>query len=124
MHDRTWFAVYKWMQVSLPTAQQVSHTPKKDTIRATPAVPARALQKEVPAHFDTVIAREFPGDPFDSNKNKTPLEDLRVAHIRAIFRLPEEYGTQFKHPLAYVEWFTPFHSPVPDIGMYKIAYSR
>lgn len=39
-----------------------------------------------------------------------------------IFALPEEYGT-FPHPLAYVEWFTPFRMPVQDLGMYQVSRS-
>ncbi|KAL6300356.1 hypothetical protein BKA93DRAFT_819505 [Sparassis latifolia] len=105
VHGRTQFAVYKRMQISLPVARQVSRTPTKDTIRATPPVPMRGLHKAVPGHFDT-------------------FQGLCVARVRAIFRVPEEYGRQFKDPLAYVEWFTPFRSLVSDIGMYKISYSH
>jgi hypothetical protein len=42
--------------------------------------------------------------------------------VRVIFSLPSEYGS-FTHPLAYVEWFTPFHSPVADLGMYQVSRS-
>ena len=47
---------------------------------------------------------------------------LTVAQVRVIFRLPQEYGT-FPHPLAYVEWFTGFSTPVTDLGMYQISHS-
>lgn len=47
---------------------------------------------------------------------------LKVAQVRVIFALPEEYGT-FHHPLAYVEWFTPFRTPVQDLGMYQVSRS-
>lgn len=47
---------------------------------------------------------------------------MAVAQIRVIFRLPEDFG-MFTEPLAYVEWFTPLSSLVPDIGMYKISPS-
>ena len=47
---------------------------------------------------------------------------LKVAQVRVIFALPEEYGT-FRHPLAYVEWFTPFRTPAQDLGMYQVSRS-
>ena len=47
---------------------------------------------------------------------------LKVAQVWVIFSLPEEYGT-FHHPLAYVKWFTPFHKPVHELGMYQISWS-
>jgi len=51
-----------------------------------------------------------------------PSEGLTVGQVRVIFQLPEEFGT-FQHPLAYVEWFTAFGSPVPDLGMYQVSRS-
>jgi hypothetical protein len=47
---------------------------------------------------------------------------LTVGQVRVIFLLPSKYGS-FKHPLAYVEWFTLFHSPVADLGMYQVSRS-
>src|SRR5882762_4401146 len=47
---------------------------------------------------------------------------LTVGQVRAIFRLPEEFGT-FPDPLVYVEWFTAFQSPVPDLEMYQVSRS-
>ena len=47
---------------------------------------------------------------------------LKVAQVQVIFALPEEYGT-FRHPLTYVEWFTPFHTPAQDLGMYQVSQS-
>ncbi|KAI0738856.1 hypothetical protein C8Q80DRAFT_1222176 [Daedaleopsis nitida] len=102
---RTRFAVYRRCHVFLPPLRQVSRTPIKDTIRAVPAQPARPLQPASHARFDTVLAH--------------PLSGLTVARVRAIFRLPD-----FKHPLAYVEWFTPFRRPEPDTGMFKVSHSH
>ena len=47
---------------------------------------------------------------------------FNVAQVRVIFTLPEEYGL-FHHPLAYVEWFTPLHEPVHELGMYQVSQS-
>ena len=46
-------------------------------------------------------------------------QGLTAAQVQVIFSLPEEYGS-FPEPLAYVEWFTHFGNPVPDLGMYQI----
>ncbi|KAI0709807.1 hypothetical protein C8Q76DRAFT_624659 [Earliella scabrosa] len=121
IHSGTRFAVYKRMQVLLPAMRQVSPAPVKDVIRATPGQPARLLIPASPAHFDTVLAREAPAlgtSPSD------PLAGLCVARVRAIFQLPTHYGSQFQHhPVAYVEWFTPFRQPDPETGMYKVSHS-
>ena len=45
-----------------------------------------------------------------------------MGQVCAIFRLPEEFGS-FPNPLAYVEWFTSFQSPIPDLEMYQISRS-
>ena len=45
---------------------------------------------------------------------------LTVGQVRAIFCLPEEFGS-FPDPLAYIEWFTAFQLPVPDLEMYQIS---
>lgn len=48
-------------------------------------------------------------------------EGLRVAQVQAIFKLPDTFG--FSRPLAYVNWFTPFRTFQPDMGMYLISHS-
>lgn len=47
---------------------------------------------------------------------------LTVGQVRVIFSLPQEYRW-FEHSLAYVEWFTSFSAPVPDLGMYQVSRS-
>ncbi|KAI1790350.1 hypothetical protein LXA43DRAFT_891155 [Ganoderma leucocontextum] len=121
----TRFAVYKRMHVYLPPLRQVSPVPLKDVIRAVPAQPARGLIRASPSHFDTVLVQETPLDP----DSRDPLQGvidlgLRVARVRAIFRIPEHYGVEFREPVAFVEWFTPFrHAPDPDTGMFKVSHS-
>ncbi|TFK84310.1 hypothetical protein K466DRAFT_496815 [Polyporus arcularius HHB13444] len=120
INARTRFAVYRRMAVHLPPLRQVSRKPIKDTIRAVPAQRARPLCPSSPAHFDTVLARELPAEEYDPLH---PLEGLSVARVRAIFRLPEAYGRQFKHPVAFVEWFTSLRGLDPDTGMFKVSKS-
>lgn len=50
------------------------------------------------------------------------LSGLSIGQVCVIFHLPEEFGT-FEHPLAYVEWFTPFKTPLSDLGMYQVSCS-
>ncbi|KAG1764573.1 hypothetical protein EV702DRAFT_981994 [Suillus placidus] len=47
---------------------------------------------------------------------------LRLAQIRAIFKLPSHYG-KFPHLLAYVEWFRPLCDPEPVTNLYRLARS-
>jgi len=47
---------------------------------------------------------------------------LTVGQVHVIFQIPEEYGN-FEHPFVYIEWFTPFQSAIPDLGMYLVSWS-
>lgn len=113
------FPLYKRFSVDLPQYKEITGDRVKDTIRATKYQPAIGLKKAQAAHFDTVLAREHPGPRILANG---PLDGLCVARVRAIFRLPTEYG-KYEHPLAYVEWFKPFRDPVPDIQLFKVSHS-
>ncbi|KAJ7904866.1 hypothetical protein B0H13DRAFT_1528847, partial [Mycena leptocephala] len=81
-------------------------------IRAIPAVPAKNRSRGSPAVFDTALVVEDPSQYAASFGNK----GLRPAQIRAIFRLPPQFG-EFPHPLAYVEWFTALSRPDPISGL-------
>ncbi|KAF8870607.1 hypothetical protein BD779DRAFT_1429072, partial [Infundibulicybe gibba] len=41
-----------------------------------------------------------------------------------IFCLPSHYPVASEHPLALVEWFTPFRKPDPTTGYYHISRSN
>ncbi|KAF7323509.1 hypothetical protein MKEN_00570500 [Mycena kentingensis (nom. inval.)] len=56
------------------------------------------------AKFSTVLVRVG-----EHNWKEGPLSGLRAAHIKLIFRLPEEVA-DLEHPLVYVHWFTPFRA--------------
>ncbi|KAJ7731496.1 hypothetical protein B0H16DRAFT_1772807 [Mycena metata] len=71
-----------------------------------------------PAFFDTALVIETPQEYIPSSGVK----GLRPAQIRAIFRLPPQFGT-FPHPLAYIEWFTPLNGPDTVSGMYTTRRS-
>ena len=47
---------------------------------------------------------------------------LHAAQVRLIFDLPPHFGP-FQHPLAYIEWFTPFGRPDASTGLYPITRS-
>ena len=51
------------------------------------------------------------------------LTGLRVACVRVLFQLPYVYRLKTMHPLAYIEWFTPFRSIDKPSGMYVISPS-
>lgn len=142
IHAGSRFAVYKRMYLFLPPLRQISRLPIKDTVRAVPAQRTRPLVPATPAHFDTVLACRGPGDPGGENplqgEYRFSLSDaislcshayshragICVARVRAIFRLPDLYGPQFtNHPVAYVEWFTPFRQRDPETGMFKVSHS-
>ena len=45
-----------------------------------------------------------------------------MAQLRAIFTLPEHLQhSLLPKKLAYVEWFTPFHAPHSDSGLFSVA---
>jgi hypothetical protein len=56
------------------------------------------------------------------NEKLTGFIGLTVARVRAIFKLPVEFGDH-PEPLAYLEWFTPLSREDPEVGMYLIGAS-
>ncbi|KAH9893258.1 hypothetical protein C8Q73DRAFT_666029 [Cubamyces lactineus] len=109
-------AAYKQCKVRLPVARQVTSHTLIDSIHASPARASSGLLKPpIPAKMSTVLARDpaiavsSPAFAFDPSQ---PLRGLRVARVRIIFELPRVYNAKslgVTEPLAYVEWFTPFH---------------
>ncbi|KAL1948875.1 hypothetical protein VTO73DRAFT_10681 [Trametes versicolor] len=119
LHDRVRLSAYKNIKKKLPIIRQVSSQQGFDTIHASSARPANYTKgiSAAPARMDTVLVRELPDDQngaaraSDSLRRK-PLEGLRIARIRVIFNIPNVYDAKalgIADPLAYVEWFTPFH---------------
>ncbi|KAJ7445474.1 hypothetical protein FB451DRAFT_1343619 [Mycena latifolia] len=115
-HDR--FAVYKQVSIRMARNRYIADKLRTCRIRATPATLARGRAPGVPAHFDTALIVEDPA----GYRPSSGIQGLRIAQVRAIFMLPPQYGT-YPHPLAYIEWFTPFNQPDKTSGMYTVHRS-
>ncbi|KAH9951170.1 hypothetical protein B0H21DRAFT_685589 [Amylocystis lapponica] len=129
------FDVYNQVVVYHPPDARVSDTASRMRIRTTPAIvpPPSSRKAFSPAHFDMALVRTDPpqrdanglqGMISVSSASSIHLSfaGLRVAQVRAIFRLPRQFGP-YSWPLAYVEWFTEFHQPDPLTKMYHISRS-
>ncbi|PSS37916.1 hypothetical protein PHLCEN_2v231 [Hermanssonia centrifuga] len=114
------FNLYKDLTVLLPGIPQTSMKPLKNIIRASPAVPAAGRKAAEPSHFDFALVRT--GET-NAVTDCTPLQGIRVAHVRAIFKLPEHYRIDTLHPLVYLEWFTPFHAVDHATGLFTVSRS-
>ncbi|KAJ7757903.1 hypothetical protein B0H16DRAFT_1822559 [Mycena metata] len=115
------FPVYKRLSLTLPAVSAVTSKTVGDTITAVKAegmkITPTAVKPATHGRFDTILVRTHPrGD------GASPVDGLRVARVKVIFRLPEFHGT-YPEALAYIEWFRPLTQPVPDIGMYQVAPS-
>jgi hypothetical protein len=71
------FDLYKRLSIRLPSIDATGRTGYIDRIRATPAIPARGLVKEVPSHFDVVLVRT--GDRNNPSTKGTYLEGACAA---------------------------------------------
>ncbi|KAH9829182.1 uncharacterized protein C8Q71DRAFT_693096, partial [Rhodofomes roseus] len=122
------FTLYARLATRLPQIDVTGSRALKNVVRASPPAPAQGRQLAKAAHLDFALVRT--GEPNETTAG-TPLEGklrvnmagLRVAHVRAIFTLPHHYNVEPLHPLAYVEWMTPFHRVDPDSGQYILTPS-
>ncbi|KAJ7058581.1 hypothetical protein C8F01DRAFT_1027294 [Mycena amicta] len=114
------FPVYKRLSVDLPRVVEITTRPTLDKIRAVKTEPRKetpnGIKTEKPGQFDTVLVRTSPTNAQD------PLEGVRVARVRVIFRVPDTYAV-VDDPLAYIEWYTPLTRINTDLGMYEISPS-
>ncbi|KAG1791700.1 uncharacterized protein HD556DRAFT_1309765 [Suillus plorans] len=86
-------------------------------VRAHPAIPNHDCCKPPsPAHFDVAFVVE----DHQLWESGTGLDGLRLAQIRAIFKLPSHYS-KFPHSLAYVEWFRPLRDLELVTNLYRLA---
>ncbi|KAJ7619276.1 hypothetical protein FB45DRAFT_755446 [Roridomyces roridus] len=121
IHDR--FDVYNQLTLRLPPNLYLSDKIHTVRIRAVPEIVRTGVRRATsPAVFDTALITvsscTVSLNVYLANISTGP----RPAQIRAIFRLPRQFGN-FPHPLAYVEWFT---TPRMDssVGMYTTHRSR
>ncbi|KAH7910151.1 hypothetical protein BJ138DRAFT_969506, partial [Hygrophoropsis aurantiaca] len=117
------FNIYKQIIIDPVPNVVVSDTRKKHKIRATPKVASRGRKPEVPAHFDTALIRTDTNDSRSLEEISLNVSaDLCAAQVRVLFHLPPQFGP-CKHPLAYIEWFTPLQRFDPVAGMYIVSRS-
>ncbi|KAH9916939.1 hypothetical protein B0H21DRAFT_816102 [Amylocystis lapponica] len=114
------FDLYARYTVYLPSIPATGSRHLKNIIRATPPVAAHGRVRTQPAHLDFALVRT---GEINQHTAGTPLEGLRVAHVRVIFSLPHHYPKLAEHPLAYVEWFTPLARLDPASGLYLVSPS-
>ncbi|KAH9927361.1 uncharacterized protein B0H18DRAFT_875719 [Fomitopsis serialis] len=125
-HSFDGFDLYAQLCVHLPPIAATSYHKVKNTIRASPPVPPQGRLSGRAARMYFALIRT--GEP-NSRTAGTPLEGLRVAHIRAIFTLPHHYPTPSRsevpqrQALAYIEWMTPFHRMDPHSCLYVLSPS-
>ncbi|KAJ7769423.1 hypothetical protein B0H16DRAFT_1411344 [Mycena metata] len=112
------FDLYNQVILHLPANRYLASQHLTNRIRAIPTVPSRGRHLGSPAFFDTALVVETPQEYTPSSG----IKGLRPAQIRAIFKLPPQFGT-FPHPLAYIEWFTPLNGPDTVSGMYTTRRS-
>ncbi|KAF8881119.1 hypothetical protein BD779DRAFT_1675607 [Infundibulicybe gibba] len=114
------FNLFKRIVLRLPNIPQANPNDLINIVRATPPRPPRGRTPAEAARLDFALIRTAErSDKTDG----TALRNLRVAHVRVIFKLPDVYSIQTAHPLAYVEWYTPFHHIDPSTGVFIIKPS-
>ncbi|GJF00252.1 hypothetical protein PsYK624_165340 [Phanerochaete sordida] len=114
------FDLYKQLELELPLIPEVSKLKLQNIVRASPPIPAHNRVPAEPAWSDFALVRTGEHNAFTQG---TALEGLRVALVRVIFKLPSRFGLPLPHPLAYIEWFTPFRQPDAVTGMYTTSRS-
>ncbi|KAK6969575.1 hypothetical protein R3P38DRAFT_3336834 [Favolaschia claudopus] len=124
-YDR--FNLYKRLTFTLPAIAEANSHNRQNIVRATPPVPARGVRNPQPAHLDFALIRT--GEKNDKTDGTAlhgllgVFRGLRIAHVKAIFQLPQIYRLKTAHPLAHIEWYTPFGTPDPVTGLFTIKPS-
>ncbi|KAJ7572033.1 hypothetical protein C8J56DRAFT_1081438 [Mycena floridula] len=114
------FNLFKQIVLPLKAIPQAGSKDVRNVVCVTPPLPARGRQAPESAKMDCALVRT---DERNDKTAGTSLQGLRLAHIQVIFALPQLYGLNIAHPLAYVEWFTPFASLDKHTGLYTVTPS-
>ncbi|KAI0728335.1 hypothetical protein C8Q72DRAFT_875895 [Fomitopsis betulina] len=114
--------LYARLCINLPPIAATSYCYLKNTIRASPPVPPHGRLPGKAARMDFALIRT---GEYNEKTVGMPLEGLCVAHVRVIFTLPDHYPLRspVRHPLAYIEWMTPFHRIDPPSASYVLTPS-
>ncbi|KAF9548524.1 hypothetical protein CPC08DRAFT_648414 [Agrocybe pediades] len=112
------FSGYRQINLKLPTNPYLSGASRTHRIRTTPTVPAKGRKRAKPATLDVALVVE----DRKAYRLGKGLAGLRAAQVRFVFDLPPHLG-RVKHPLAYVEWFTPLGQPDSSTGMLVVKRS-
>ncbi|KAJ6457475.1 hypothetical protein C8R47DRAFT_1328444 [Mycena vitilis] len=116
------FGTWKRISFRLPLIPQVGSRHSKNLVRAVAPIPASVARRKAaePAFFDFALVKTGESNLLTAG---TPLEGLRVAQVKVIFKLPSHYPLKPNPPLAYIEWFTPLRTPDSTDGYYHISRS-
>ncbi|KAJ6530972.1 hypothetical protein DFH09DRAFT_933997, partial [Mycena vulgaris] len=115
------FNLYKRITFVLPAIREANCNNRRNIVRVTPPVPARGVcYPAQPAYLDFALIRT---GELNDKTDGTALHRLRVAHVKVLFQLSEVFGLQTAHPLAYVEWYTPFSTPDSVSGLFTVKRS-
>ncbi|OSX64522.1 hypothetical protein POSPLADRAFT_1032849 [Postia placenta MAD-698-R-SB12] len=114
------FDIYPRLALFLLPIAGAGHGHRKNVVRATPPIPAHERTAAQPARLDFALVRTA---EINQRTAGTPLEGLRVAHVRVIFALAHHYPLHTDQPLVYVEWFTPFGRVDASSGLYVVSPS-
>ncbi|KAI0083765.1 hypothetical protein BDY19DRAFT_899724 [Irpex rosettiformis] len=117
------YNVYKQLKIEQPWNQFISSELWLDRVRAIAPIEPRGRLPALPGVFDLVLVIEDLAK-FRQQKlaGSSPVDGLRIARLRVIFELPPELG-RMAHPLAYIEWYTPFQRFDPVTNLYQVSRS-
>ncbi|KAG1721614.1 hypothetical protein EDB19DRAFT_1898301 [Suillus lakei] len=121
----TWKQLTVWYRIkfAVPNLQVDTEFATLCTAHAEPKRLKTGGIGELGARFDTVLINELGCESED-----TGIDGKRVARLKVIFRIPDEYVTKMSLPrqighLAYVEWFSQPRNKDSNSGMYPISRS-